>query len=130
MMGELSKLLRTDSAGRLMFWCPGCDELHVVSRRDDATGRGWTYNENPNKPTFSPSILVRGVAIKGGDAELDRILEEYKLPEDRERMLADKRINTVCHSFVTDGQIQFLGDCTHGLAGQTVPLPTFNREVA
>jgi hypothetical protein len=31
-----------------------------------------------------------------------------------------------CHSFVTDGQIQFLNDCTHALAGQTVkmtPLP-------
>jgi hypothetical protein len=28
-----------------------------------------------------------------------------------------------CHSFVVDGQIQFLGDCTHKLAGQTVPLP-------
>ncbi|WP_241754456.1 hypothetical protein [Cupriavidus basilensis] len=31
----------------------------------------------------------------------------------------------VCHSFVTDGRIQFLGDCTHALAGQTVPLAEF-----
>ena len=29
---------------------------------------------------------------------------------------------SVCHSFVTDGKIQFLGDCTHELAGQTVEL--------
>ena len=29
----------------------------------------------------------------------------------------------VCHSFVTDGRIQFLGDCTHKLAGQTVNIP-------
>lgn len=28
-----------------------------------------------------------------------------------------------CHSFVTDGKIQFLGDCTHELKGQTVDLP-------
>lgn len=28
----------------------------------------------------------------------------------------------ICHSFVTDGQIAFLSDCTHHLAGQTVPL--------
>ena len=28
-----------------------------------------------------------------------------------------------CHTFVTDGRIQFLGDCTHALAGQTVDLP-------
>ena len=29
----------------------------------------------------------------------------------------------VCHTFVTDGRIQFLSDCTHALAGQTVDLP-------
>ena len=29
----------------------------------------------------------------------------------------------VCHLFLTDGRIQFLGDCTHKLAGQTVDLP-------
>jgi len=28
-----------------------------------------------------------------------------------------------CHSFVTDGRIQFLNDCSHALAGQTVDLP-------
>ncbi len=33
----------------------------------------------------------------------------------------------VCHSFVTDGQIQFLGDCTHKLAGQTVPLSAWTE---
>jgi hypothetical protein len=33
------------------------------------------------------------------------------------------RTERVCHSFVTDGKIQFLGDCTHALAGQTVELP-------
>jgi hypothetical protein len=27
-----------------------------------------------------------------------------------------------CHSFVTNGMIQFLPDSTHALAGQTVPM--------
>jgi len=53
----------------------------------------WTWNSNLDLPTFSPSVLVRY-----GD---------------------DRR----CHSFVRDGQIQYLGDCTHALAGQTVDLP-------
>lgn len=35
---------------------------------------------------------------------------------------------TICHSFVTDGKIQFLGDCTHKLKGQTVEIPDFNDE--
>lgn len=29
----------------------------------------------------------------------------------------------VCHSFIKDGMIQFLSDCEHSLAGQTVVLP-------
>lgn len=27
-----------------------------------------------------------------------------------------------CHSFIEDGCMRFLNDCTHELAGQTVPL--------
>lgn len=33
----------------------------------------------------------------------------------------------ICHSFVVDGQMQMLGDCTHALAGQTVPIPPWPR---
>jgi hypothetical protein len=33
----------------------------------------------------------------------------------------------VCHSFVTNGRIEFLGDCTHKLAGQTVDLPPWDE---
>jgi hypothetical protein len=31
-----------------------------------------------------------------------------------------------CHSFVRDGNIQFLSDCTHKLAGQTVEIPDWD----
>lgn len=31
-----------------------------------------------------------------------------------------------CHSFVTDGKIHYLEDCTHKMAGQTVDLPDFD----
>lgn len=30
--------------------------------------------------------------------------------------------NSVCHSWVNDGKVQFLNDCTHSLAGQTIDL--------
>ena len=33
-----------------------------------------------------------------------------------------------CHSFVKDGFIQFLGDSTHELAGQTVALPAWTED--
>jgi hypothetical protein len=28
-----------------------------------------------------------------------------------------------CHTFITDGRVQFLADCTHELARQTLDLP-------
>jgi hypothetical protein len=33
---------------------------------------------------------------------------------------------TRCHSFVTDGNIAYCPDCTHALAGKTVPLPPWD----
>jgi len=30
--------------------------------------------------------------------------------------------NGRCHLYVTDGRLEFLGDCEHHLAGQTVPM--------
>lgn len=57
----------------------------------------WAYNGNAGKPTLSPSVLVRS-------------FDDVGTP-------------TICHSFVKDGKIQYLNDCTHSLAGQTVELP-------
>lgn len=34
----------------------------------------------------------------------------------------------ICHSFVTDGVIQYLSDSTHHLAGVAVPLPNLDDE--
>ena len=33
-----------------------------------------------------------------------------------------------CHSFIRNGNIEFLSDCTHELAGKTVPLPYLDSE--
>lgn len=30
-----------------------------------------------------------------------------------------------CHSFIKNGQIEFLSDCDHSLAGKTVPLKPY-----
>lgn len=121
-MSAFGSKLRRLEGGRVAFLCPGCNEAHQV--RVEGGGHPlWGFNGSGDAPTFTPSILVRAVRIEGGNEEIERILDSYKLPEERETMLADKRINTICHSFVTDGRIQFLGDCTHTLAGQTIDLP-------
>lgn len=56
----------------------------------------WTFNGDVDNPTFSPSMLVY-----------------QNEPEKR------------CHSFVRNGKIEYLSDCGHALAGQTVELPEF-----
>jgi len=93
----------------LWIWCPGCNEYHAVKVNIPS---GWGWNGNQEAPTITPSILVRGTKPIS-DEEAERILRGEHI----------EPIRTVCHSFVTDGKIQFLGDCTHVLAGQTVELP-------
>jgi hypothetical protein len=93
--------------GRVHFWCPGCDDAHGIGYGPG----GWTWNGDLDHPTFSPSVLVRGTQWEP-DAGFHK-------PNHR----VDPGGTTVCHSFVTDGRIQFLSDCTHHLAGQTVDLP-------
>lgn len=35
-----------------------------------------------------------------------------------------------CHSFVKDGMIRFLSDCSHALKGQTVEIPDWDDAVS
>ena len=92
-------IIRTLQGGGQTFFCPGCESTHSVN--SNRNGPRWTYNGDPAAPTFSPSILV---TCRWSETDAS-----YK--------------DDVCHSFVTNGRIQFLGDCTHKLAGRTVDLP-------
>lgn len=118
---KLSPIIRSAEGGRLLFRCPGCQETHQVSV-GAGPGPRWGYNDNPDAPTFTPSVLVRsGHYVPGHTGECWCTWET----EDGEKPGFGCH---VCHSFVTDGRIQFLGDCTHALAGQTVDLPAFDEE--
>ena len=113
-MSQLSKILRDTEGGGLTFFCPGCNEAHMI-RHGDGPGPRWGWNGNAEKPTFTPSVLVTGLqTIRDASG---RWTGEYV------RDANGKPLPGVCHSFVTDGRIQFLGDCTHALAGQTVDIP-------
>lgn len=92
-----------DAHGILFFRCPGCGNAHPFHVAGNAAGRQdvWTWNGSMEAPTFRPSLLCN---------------RDY--PESR------------CHSYVTDGQIQFLDDCWHGLRGRTVPLPDWDDDPA
>ena len=126
-MGAPSKILRNATDGRLTWWCPGCNGPHQVSV-GVGPGPRWGYNGNAEAPTFTPSVLVTWEE----PANLhDREALERDIAESNARRAAGMTgdalkvplAHKACHSFVVDGRMQFLGDCTHSLAGQTVPIP-------
>jgi hypothetical protein len=121
----LSPVLRSTEGGGLLFRCPACKEAHHI-RVGDGSGARWDWNGNAERPTFSPSILVTGTELtEAGRAAYEAWAAAGSngagVPEG-----GFERRKVVCHSFVRDGQIEFLSDCTHALAGQTVPLPAFD----
>ena len=79
-----------------VFWCEGCKCYHGIwTTNKNQNECIWSFNNDLQKPTVNPSIKV---AWSFG-SEL-----------------------FVCHSFIRDGMIQYLSDCTHELKGQTVEL--------
>ena len=123
-MGQISAVLRNVAGGRLAFRCPGCHEAHQVSV-GDGPGPRWQWNGNVERPTFSPSILVTGADFTEAGRAAYEAWCAAGCPKGGVPAEGFERRDTRCHSFVRDGQIEFLGDCTHALAGQTVPLPAW-----
>jgi hypothetical protein len=68
--------------------------IPVILKGNRAGTHCWSWNGDVENPTLKPSILTR----TGADFEV------------------------ICHSWVNDGKVQFLGDCSHELAGQTLEL--------
>lgn len=134
------KLIELRSIG-WMFYCPGCKCSHYFDSR-------WTFNGNQESPTFQPSLLCetgwapkRRITVSDTMSIPSEMLPDYagdtiSMDELKHRWgcqtreeiskivndFFDKQPPHVCHTFVTDGKINFLSDCTHELAGQTVPM--------
>jgi hypothetical protein len=97
-MSSLGSKLRRLPGGRIAYWCPGCEHAHSIGV--DApleNGARWTWDGDEETPTFSPSIN------------------------------SGPGTRSQCHHFVRAGMVEFLSDCWHTLAGQTVPLPAWPR---
>jgi hypothetical protein len=86
--------------GILVHWCPACKSVHQIHVKDrNHSGAVWTWDGQFESPTFSPSIKV--TLYSGG----------------------------ICHYYIKQGKIEYSGDCTHSLAGQTVDLPDLPNEL-
>ena len=94
-MKILQEIKASDGGKGLVFYCPGCEYYHffTIELGTDKSRPCWTFNGDMEKPTFSPSLGVN-----------------MAMPESR------------CHSFVRDGQIQYLSDSHHKFSGQTISM--------
>lgn len=107
-----------ENDGLVSFFCPGCEMTHYISV-GEGDGPRWNWNGSKERPTFTPSILVRNGHYVPGHADKPCWCEFHQKNPDSD--ISFKCLQ--CHSFITDGYIQYLADCSHTLAGQTVPLP-------
>ena len=100
-----------DDPSMVAIQCPGCAtegiRFHWMRVKDNKKGKKvHDFNGDFEKPTFSPSLNH----------------------ERTEWVSHDEQKYIHCHSFVRNGMIQFLNDCTHDLRGKTVHLPDIEEE--
>lgn len=81
-----------------MFHCPGCECAHPLEI-EAPNGTGWTWNGSMEAPTFRPSLFC--------NRDIPHAVQ--------------------CHSWITDGYIQFLSDSSHKLAGKNVEIPDWDE---
>lgn len=100
---------------QLTFKCPGCKDEHVVP------GNRWHITGTSAKDvTCEPSLLVTSGHFCAGQAEENGCWCSYN----REHPTEVAPFTCYrCHSWIRGGHIEFLADCSHALAGQTVPVP-------
>lgn len=110
----MAKMRRMDDT-HFRFECPGCKDWHVIST-------AWQVSGDMDKPTVQPSILVRNGHFAPGQREGRGCWCTFYVenpPAPGEKVFKCQQ----CHSYIKDGMIQFLDDCSHELRGKTVELP-------
>lgn len=103
-----------EEATHISICIPGPSGLLTlpVIRSGTRAGTGcWTWNGSTDAPTLRPSVLTQG-HVRISDDEYRRIMAGEKV----------ERRPFRCHSWITDGQAQFLDDCDHDMRGTTVDL--------
>lgn len=121
-----AKLRRWEGEGKAgySYWCQGCQSAHSVVTEGPGA---WSFNGDLLKPVFTPSVLTTREFFSPAGLERRRAFaEQHGRAPTREEVPYDAK--DVCHTFVgcngaQPGQVIFLGDCTHALAGQVLPLP-------
>lgn len=101
-MGQVNAKMRSMTDG-FSWYCPGCKGMHPLP-----SNRGWAFNGDLDRPTFTPSFRHSWKRFHSYTDAGVGVGEPFEC---------------VCHYIVTNGNVQFCGDSTHSLAGQTIPMP-------
>ena len=82
---------------RRTFYCPACDTSHSFNVE------GWTLIDTAKGPTVSPSLKITGyITTRAGESE-----------------------EVHCHLFIREGKLVYLPDYKHDMAGETVPMVSY-----
>ena len=110
---QVSNKLRRGT-GAYFHWCPACQEMHILPDQ-------WQFNGDLESPTFSPSFKHNGLKLVY-DAT-------GSWTGEWERDAAGNTIPFTCHYILTNGVLNYCGDCTHSLKRQSIPLPDLPEHV-
>lgn len=119
-MGFLSRKLRNIQGG-VSYYCPGCKCRHAVYTEPGSNRFVWTWNKDTEAPTFSPSLWIKS-DVPVNEADIEKLKEDIRRKQESGIPIPYHEVS-ICHSIIVNGNITFLNDCRHDLAGKTVPMP-------
>jgi hypothetical protein len=118
-MGESFMKVLNLGRGVFMFECPGCGMTHFMyTRFRNSSNAIWQFNGDIEKPTFHPSINYTAGYMIPRKLLRDDEYEYYK----------KKGFGSRCHSYLRNGIMTFLNDCTHDKKGQKIELPEITEQ--
>lgn len=74
----------------------------------------WAFDGNLESPTFNPSFKHSGI---------QRVFVDGRWTGEWVRDAEGHTVPYTCHYILTNGILNYCGDSTHSLAGQSVKLP-------
>lgn len=93
--------------GNYSFYCPGCEFEHVYWTNNPGRPE-WQFNGDLNNPSFTPSLLNRsGKYVPGWKPHAEDWTQEQI-----------DNASIQCHLYVTNGAINYCGDCSHAYSGK------------
>ena len=93
---------RPDELAELFAFCPACRVPHGFILEPYDGHDAWSWDGSWERPTFKPSMLANS---------------KNTYPD-----------RPLCHSYLTAGVWNFLGDCTHDMAGQKAAMIPFPED--